>query len=522
MSASQDKKRRVEERGLGTERRMVAAEKEAKERKKSKLKWAVGTIIVVLLIAAILIGNSNLFYTAQTAVKVGDVKYSAADVNYYYMSIRNQFMNYGIIDSQTPLDQQACTYDSSFDTWDDYLRDAAVKQLVQVTAMCKAAGDAGMTLAEEDQHSIDEQLAELEISSKEYGYSSANKYLAAAYGHGVTKKVVRNLMEQETLASKYAESQYNSYTYTDEQIRETYAEHADEYDTFDYMYYLVQAEKVESTDTDGNTSSAVTDETMAAAKATAERIAASVRDADSFKDAVAEYGVATAVQDSEGNATGETTPAEPTVVESDSGQNFSSMPFAEWIYSADRAANDVTTAEASGSGYYVILFQSRGTNDYNTVSVRHILIKAVDADEDGAYSDEEKAAAKERIEAIYDEWKQGDMTEDSFAQLANDKSEDTGSNTNGGLYENIYKGQMVEGFNDFCFDPSRQSGDVDIVYGESSSYAGYHLVYFVGTGMRYCDYLADQLLRSDDYSAWQEEYLAGWSAEQCHAMKYVG
>ena len=26
----------------------------------------------------------------------------------------------------------------------------------------------------------------------------------------------------------------------------------------------------------------------------------------------------------------------------------------------------------------------------------------------------------------------------------------------------------------------------------------------------------------DDYSAWQEEYLAGWSAEQCHAMKYVG
>ena len=175
MSASQDKKRRVEERGLGTERRMVAAEKEAKERKKSKIKWTVGTIIVVLLIAAILIGNSNLFYTAQTAVKVGDVKYSAADVNYYYMSIRNQFMNYGIIDSQTPLDQQACTYDSSFDTWDDYLRDAAVKQLVQVTAMCKTAGDAGMTLTEEDQNSIDEQLAELEISAKDYGYSSANK-----------------------------------------------------------------------------------------------------------------------------------------------------------------------------------------------------------------------------------------------------------------------------------------------------------------------------------------------------------
>ena len=81
MSASQDKKRRTDERALGTERRQVASQKEAKERKQSKIKWTVGSIIVVLLVAAILIGNSSLFYTARPALQVGDVKYSSAEVN---------------------------------------------------------------------------------------------------------------------------------------------------------------------------------------------------------------------------------------------------------------------------------------------------------------------------------------------------------------------------------------------------------------------------------------------------------
>ena len=70
MSASQDKKRRTDERALGTERRQVASQKEAKERKQSKIKWTVGSIIVVLLVAAILIGNSSLFYTARPALQV--------------------------------------------------------------------------------------------------------------------------------------------------------------------------------------------------------------------------------------------------------------------------------------------------------------------------------------------------------------------------------------------------------------------------------------------------------------------
>ena len=196
--------------------------------------------------------------------------------------------------------------------------------------------------------------------------------------------------------------------------------------------------------------------------------------------------------------------------------------YADWLYSADRHANDVTVVEQENSGYYVVLFESRDNNQYNTVNVRHILIKAEDSDSDGTYSDEDKQKAKDAIDDVYERWTQSGQTEDDFAQLAESFSQDSGSNTKGGLYEHVYKGQMVQEFNDFCFDPARQPGDVSIVFNESDSYCGYHLVYFVGQGERYCDYLADQALRSADFEKWESTFFDDWSATELNGMKYVG
>ena len=115
--------------------------------------------------------------------------------------------------------------------------------------------------------------------------------------------------------------------------------------------------------------------------------------------------------------------------------------------------------------------------DKPTVNVRHILITWEDADEDGTPTDEEKAAALTEAQRILSYY-QTEATEEHFAELANQYSTDPGSNTNGGLYEGVYPGQMVEAFNDWCFDESRQPGDNDIV---ETNY-GYHIMYFVGTG----------------------------------------
>ena len=119
------------------------------------------------------------------------------------------------------------------------------------------------------------------------------------------------------------------------------------------------------------------------------------------------------------------------------------------------------------------------TKDGRYVDVRHILVSVeggtTDAEGNITYSDEAWETCRAAAQAILDEWLAGDKTEDSFAALANEKSTDPGSNTNGGLYTDVTEGQMVQPFNDWCFDESRQYGDYGLV---QTSY-GYHVMFFV-------------------------------------------
>lgn len=128
------------------------------------------------------------------------------------------------------------------------------------------------------------------------------------------------------------------------------------------------------------------------------------------------------------------------------------------------------------------------TKDSKFVDVRHILVqvKGGTTAEDGTvtYSDEEWKTCEEEAQAILDTWLAGDKTEESFAALATEKTEDPGSQTTGGLYQQVYEGQMVQPFNDWCFDESRQYGD----YGLVQTNYGYHVMFFVGSEPQWISY----------------------------------
>ena len=138
-------------------------------------------------------------------------------------------------------------------------------------------------------------------------------------------------------------------------------------------------------------------------------------------------------------------------------------------------------------------FTSAGVekDDTKLVSVRHILIKPADTESDADWAD-----AQEKAQEIYDTWK-NNPTENYFAQLAGNYSEDTGSSANGGLYEGVTPGEMVEAFDSWCFDSARQPGDTEIVKTEF----GYHIMYFAGYGEEYWRYSAKNALASRDWSA---------------------
>ena len=172
------------------------------------------------------------------------------------------------------------------------------------------------------------------------------------------------------------------------------------------------------------------------------------------------------------------------------------------------------------NGYYVLLFGSMDTNEFSLVNVRHILVSFEGGTYDSTtgvttYTDEEKLAAKEAAEAILNEWKAGAATEDSFAALANERSDD-GDGTTGGLYEDIRPGQMVSAFEDWCF-AGHKVGDTGIV----ETQYGYHVMFYSGdSDITYRDSLITEALASADYEIWYTALVEG-AAVTKQDIKYL-
>lgn len=141
---------------------------------------------------------------------------------------------------------------------------------------------------------------------------------------------------------------------------------------------------------------------------------------------------------------------------------------------------------------------SIGKESGNMVNVRHILIcpeggQTNEETGEVTYTQEQWDACYDKAETIYEEWKSGDATEESFATLANEKSEDGGSNTDGGLYAGITADtNFVEPFLNWCMDATRQLGDTGIVKTEY----GYHIMYFAYTQPQW-EYYATTYFQSE-------------------------
>lgn len=170
-------------------------------------------------------------------------------------------------------------------------------------------------------------------------------------------------------------------------------------------------------------------------------------------------------------------------------------------------SEELTPTEEEVSAYYdenVEALAAEGISREmgNIADVRHILIcpkhetegeTTEESTAEDTYTEEEWAACLAEAEKILEEWKSGEATEDSFAELANKYTEDPGSSTTGGLYEDIAPGDSyVENFLNWTIDMNRQTGDTEIVKTEY----GYHIMYYV-EGEPYWFGLVQEKLLSD-------------------------
>lgn len=471
MSASKDKINRRQQKQAGTDKQSLAAAKEKKARRKTRIQYAVVAVVLVLALAFIFIYNSTLPSRHLTAVTIDGQEYTVAQLNYYYssnyMSFYNNYYYYvamgGFFNTEESLANQE--YSEGY-TWRDYFLDQAVDSMVEIQILNDAAQAEGFVLPEDYAAEYQETCDSIETSWADYGYSSLKQYLNMNYGKGVTMDLLKQELYRSYVASAYAQHVYDSYDYSTGELDAYYAEHAGELDRITYAYYAVTEEGMDA-QTIADAVDGTDEETFTAYMA------------ENFED------------------------AEP-VTMTYAGNSLPSA-YSDWLLDSARRSGDVTVAEGDGATY-VVMFLERDANDYNLVSFRHILIEAEDTDGDGEYAQEELDAAASQAEDIYAQWQSGQATEDSFAELANTYSTDTGSNTTGGLYEDVYQGAMVEPIDQWLFDAARQSGDTAVLSYEGSSYTGTHVVYFVGQDdLTYAQYQADSAMRDAAYSAWLEE-----------------
>ena len=203
------------------------------------------------------------------------------------------------------------------------------------------------------------------------------------------------------------------------------------------------------------------------------------------------------------------------IAEINKDENTSYAAELEAANMTDAMFRDLQDNSLIQSQIYVSKYQGTATDeqilDYvhqNYVRVKHILIKTVDLD------DEQKAEARKRADNVLERAKNGE----NFEDLVKEFSED-GMDPDTGYY--FTTGQMVQEFNDFCF-AGHKAGDTGIVYGESSSYAGYHVMYFVGEGEQYSDYLAKNSLLTSDMNAWLEELTSAYETSVGSGISFVG
>lgn len=390
MSASSEKKLRAQARAEGTDKKTLAEKEEAAKQAKTKRRTIWAIIGVVLFVAIVLFLNSTFMYKNTTALTVGDTRFSPAEVGYVYGTQYQNFASmYGDYASIFGLDTsygisglaaQPCQMmDEENATWKDYFLQQTEENLKQLVALNKYAEENGITLSDEEKQSVDDAYTGLEETAKANGFGSADKYVSAVFGKGVTVDV---------------------------------------------------AKKMDTMNAIGSTAFA------------------------SYQDAI-----------------------------------------------------EVTDEEVEA--------------EYPAINVRHILIKA-EADENGEYSDEAIAAAEAKAKDILDEFNKGDKTEEAFAALAEKYSEDGGSNTNGGLYEDVLQGQMVAEFNDWCFDASRKVGDTGIVHGNNGSYDGYHVMYFAGKVAPADNAAGIDNVKSEKASAWVEDLAKGLDVTKGSWLNLVG
>lgn len=402
---------------------------------------------------------------AKTVMNTEHYSLSMAELDYIFLAVYNDTLSswrsvYGDsyatqlksvmgLDIYLPLKDQMLMDNSS--SYLEYFLSQTKSEARTLLLLCEWADENGIALTDSDKASIEVGVQSY-VDAAEQNECTVAKLLGDPMDI-ITADTLRAYNEKNYLAIMAATAIVNSYEFSDEQIDEEFTENPKEHAVVDYLVYTFE------------TSDSVSAET---AKKSAEELAA-VTSAEEFIAYAENYynNVLNAGKTSFTEFNAEN-------LEMNNIGYYEGVEYLEWMFDGAKEGECYMVSDDTNSVYNVYcLVNAPGENEYYLKNVRHILFKSSSFDSTDA--------CKAEAERIYEIFKEN-PTEEYFAELANEYSEDRAADatgkTDGGLYENVNYNQMVSEFEDWTFDDARAEGDTGII---RTSY-GYHIMYFSGNG----------------------------------------
>lgn len=505
MSASREKQVRRDNTS-GVSPKTAREAKQRQEEQRSNFLYGLIAAALVIVTAASAVWNSNIIPRMAAAVSADGKNYTAAQVDFWYNITANTTIgrwdymaSYLGLDTSKSLDEQTIS-DSAAEmleteagiTWKEYFLQRGIQQMVSAAKALEMAAEDGYQFSDSVQEEIDETIESLTTRAAASGVS-LGQYLKATQGVGMTAGLYRAELRKYLQYQDYVQNYYDSMEYTPEELEAYYEENTGDYDLVAYQADYLRGTAASTTDDEGNPVEPTEEESAAAheaAEAKAQEIYAAYQGGASLESLAG-------TDDSISYYSGTDTPRDELGTD-----------LADWLYDADRKDGD-SAVIPSGENFYVAVFQGRHRDENKTVDIRHILITPETgelSEGDEGYEEEQarlKEAAKAKAEEIYQQWKDGEATEESFGELARENTADS-NGEQGGLYEKVYEGQMVQTFNDWCFDPARQSGDTGIVETEY----GFHIMYYVGGNVPRWQAQVEADVKANDFEEWTKSLYA--------------
>lgn len=467
-------------------------------------KKVANKVISIVLCAVIVLGvvafSLNYYGALQRVIKIGgvgsDQSVSIAEYEYYYMRAYNQvryqaqYYQYyyqtsnGYDLSLTPEEQTQTTKDADGNeiTWAEKLHEDTLEIIQLHKAYYNEALKMGLKLTKADEAFIDKQIEDLRDEAKSAGSNSSssnsenkvtyslNAYLRKVYGGSINERFLRKQLKIQVLAQKYLTERTNEIAkdYDQKDIDAEYKKDTTAYDFVTFRAYTFKTTELTKEDNE-------TDDALKARQAKAN--AEVKKNSNDFYNAVTNDATFTAKAKELNKDTADYNVDKETKYSmlKSTAQSTFSEDAAKWLFDSSTKVGSKKLFSDEENGKYIVVLALSKPHQEQTVTARHILFQTKDQSSGKDLSEEEIAKKKTQAEDVLKKFNEGDKTEDSFAALANEYNEDTGSSSNGGLYEHIYPGQMVTEFNDWVFDANRKAGDVELV---ETDY-GYHIIYFV-------------------------------------------